>query len=405
MARPSTLTVRPNGATRLNGWIERSAELRRDGGSPRKLWFRVPEAEEHRLNESSDPFLIGSLFHAMEHANRIVVEGEISRELLRTLYDFTRAWALMIPLRYRPMDIEATRAVAPTVDPELDAALACFSGGMDSSFTVWRHMRGDLGPARRNIVAGIMMHGFDIPLEKEVEFENASAKAAETLVSAGLPLIRVKTNIREFCSQWEDAHGAALAACLHLLRNGVSEGLIAASHSYARIRLPWGSNPATDPLLATSAMGIRYDGSAHSRVDKAQVLAHWPEAVRNLRSCWVGPRYDSNCGKCFNCIISALCWAAAGVEIPPSLNIDDIKERIRSLPDKHWSDILRRGHYLVLINPAEERGPLHPGLKALDQKLRLIRRRRWRLYLRKLAANRWRRIKRLLSRNHPIQAA
>ena len=85
-------------------------------------------------------------------------------------------------------------------------------------------------------------------------------------------------------------HGAILASFLHLLAGGYSTGLVASSHAYETLRFPWGSNPLTDPMLASRSISIVHDGCDVTRWEKADLLADWETAMRRLRVSVIAPR-------------------------------------------------------------------------------------------------------------------
>ena len=175
-------------------------------------------------------------------------------------------------------------------------AICGFSGGVDSSFLALRHARGVETRHPEPLRAGVMVHGFDIPLEEEAMFERAASKARRQLDSLGLDLIQVRTNFLSLEIDWTHTFGPALAGILMLFGRRFSRGLIAQGVPFESYRqLVTGSNPITDPLLSSGAFQIVADGAAYARADKIRVIADWPETMRDLRVCWRGEQKDRNC--------------------------------------------------------------------------------------------------------------
>jgi hypothetical protein len=54
---------------------------------------------------------------------------------------------------------------------------------------VFRHKNGHYGRLTRNLQAGLMVHGFDIPLAQQEVFERAAKKSKAMLNSLGVELI------------------------------------------------------------------------------------------------------------------------------------------------------------------------------------------------------------------------
>jgi hypothetical protein len=359
---------------------EYRAQVEQTGSDPQALWYRVPGKHEHWVSNSADPFLIGVLFFAMRKGGCLRIHGTVSPSLLRRLDEFQAAWSQWLPERYKRVEITADHEAE---EPSSDSGLTvlAFSGGLDSCFSAWRHTRGngadraDYGTIKGDgaqLGATLMVHGFDIPLIEAEAFERAATNSKQLVNSLGLELISIATNVRSIAGDWEYTHGAALAACLHLFRRNFSEGMIASSHTYGTLRIPWGSNPLTDPLLSTSGFPIVYDGAVFSRREKANAVAAWPEAMQRVRVCWEGPKPDRNCGRCSRCVGTAVCFAVEGREIPASLNIDSLEDALHGLLHEKVKpmSLVRFGE---LLGAARSSDRIEPWVGALE---RLVKRHR-----------------------------
>ncbi|MFN2568390.1 MAG: hypothetical protein ABR564_02170, partial [Candidatus Dormibacteria bacterium] len=269
------------------GRIRAAATLRTSQGEG-KLWFSLDESQAAVLTDRADPFLLAALWPMMRRGGRLSVRGApVSAGLVDNLLRFQRVWRIWRGGSLVTIDAEiAEGAQTPA------ATVAAFSGGVDSSFTIWRHAHGGAQPPVGQVA---MVHGFDIPLADTMGFAGARALARRLVDTLGVGLIDMSTNIRSVNRDWEDAHGLCVAAALTLLSGSFGAGLIAGSSSRFAPVVPWGSNHLTDPLLGSSNFAILHDGDAE-RTEKLSELLEWPEARRLLRVCYSGPRYDRNCG-------------------------------------------------------------------------------------------------------------
>jgi hypothetical protein len=297
------------------GLIVDLAVLELDGKSLGRLWFRFPGIHEKSLSENLDHFVVGTLFRAMEEGADIKAEGPVSPSLLRNLQEFTAAWAHWLPGKYHDIAIEAGIEREPVTEGR-EGAVSAFSGGVDAAFTMYRHHKGLAGRLSRKVSAGMMAHGFDIPLDEPAIFDKASGKSLVMVESLGLELVPVSTNFREINGIWNETHGAAVASCLMLLQGRYSSGLIGSTEPYNALILPWGSNPITDPLLGSDSFEIVHDGAAFTRSEKIAVIADWQEALTYLRVCWQGEIKDRNCGTCEKCIRTILNFRLLGRDLP-----------------------------------------------------------------------------------------
>ena len=324
MKRDRKLHIWPETFRVENNTVVAEATIEAPDFGRKSLWYRLPLEYQYALTRGCEPFLVGLLFTAMRRQTDMVVHGEISPTLLDNLEEYQSAWNAWYPDLYTLIDIQADveSEIPGSNEP---SSLTAFTGGLDSAFTVWRHHKGYCGRQQRDLKAGVMIHGYDIPLGQPEVFDRAAYRAKTMLNSLGIPLITISTNLYAFRIDWQDmvnAYAASVVSGLMLLERGYSEGLIAATHSYRRLKFPTTSNPATDRLLSSGTFRIIHDGTAFNRNEKARLLADWPEAFQNMRVCWAGDHLDRNCGRCEKCIRTILNFRVAGLGLPPCFERD-----------------------------------------------------------------------------------
>jgi hypothetical protein len=320
----------------------RSAELEWRG-SRSTLWFRELDgrALDGRL---ADVYVLGSLLLWMARGDAVHVHGAVSRTLLSNLDEWQAAMHSLLPDRYSLVTFTVDEVVEG--EPSRSTrAIAAFSGGLDSTCTVIRHARGLAGWRTESLDALLLVHGFDIPLDRASEFDGARERASRAGDAVGLELRNVATNLRDLGQDWELAHGLALAAVLQLHSPEFGVGLIGSSAPYFRIELPWGSNPITDPLLSSGMMRIRHDGAALSRTAKARIVATEPELLALLRVCWQGERLSGNCGRCEKCVRTYWALHIAGVRQPECFDepfsVPPSRVRMPTRVVRYWREMLR----------------------------------------------------------------
>jgi hypothetical protein len=324
-------TVAADGSTTVSAIIEYPNQTR----TP--IWFRVPSQYSNHITPSCDPLVVATLLLAMSQSMDIKVHGEASPSLLRNLTEFQAAWSSWRPNLYHPIEITA-EVECEQINPEAgNKAIVAFSGGVDSCFTVWRHRTNQCGRLQRNLKAGLVVHGFDIPLKNQPAFASATKKAEAILSSLDLATIPMATNIRQLDLNWEDIFGTAVASCLMILQKDYAGGLIASSFPYQALSFPYGSNPVTDWLMSSQAFQIVHDAAEFTRIEKIRELTNWREAQQNLRVCWQGAEPDKNCGRCEKCIRTMLIFRIFGVALPPCFehdvsDLDILKIKAKSGP-------------------------------------------------------------------------
>lgn len=330
----STMHVWPQAIQTTADHLILSARIELGTQAPQTLWYRLPRTYESALSSNHDPFAVAVLLAAMAKANRLVIHGEVSPSLLQNLEEFQAAWACWLPAELSEIPIVVDQEREPQLQRAAPAAISTFSGGVDSSYTVFSHTRGHNGRRTHPLKAGLFIHGLDIPLDQTHAFQQATQRAAQTLNSVGVVLIPMATNFRAVIDpyiHWENSFGSALASCLLMLQGRFNIGLIPSSYYYQTLSFPYGSNVITDPLLGNQNFSIVHDGSRYRRFGKVKHLATWPEALETLRVCWQGAQKDRNCCRCEKCIRTILTFRLVQPERPPCFIADVTDDQIRQL--------------------------------------------------------------------------
>lgn len=271
------------------------------------------------------------LFRAMRRGQDIHIDAPVSASLLDNLDEFQSAFSM-----WRP-DLKAVEIVAQGELPSApagpaDGAVVAFSGGVDASFTAYRHVFKKPGRRHRHLRTAMLVHGFDIPLDREDAFLTAVQGAEKILAGTGVAIATVRTNLKTVLGySWEQSFGAALAACLHQFSATHGTALIGSDEAYTDLVFPWGSNPVTNPLLGSDRLSVVTDGSGFTRTQKVAALAAWPTARDNLRVCWEGPSTGRNCDRCEKCVRTILNFRAVGAPMPGAFPSDVSDAQIRKL--------------------------------------------------------------------------
>ncbi|BDU36505.1 hypothetical protein [Vibrio nigripulchritudo] len=311
-----------------------------------ELWFEI-ENKVNQLDDSDcDSYVLAVIMDAMQEQREVHVKGEVSRTLLGNIEEFQSAWNKWLPELYHIVDIKVDVVNSDPVLPR-NQAICAFSGGVDATFSVWRHHKKLAGYRSQNIRLSALVHGFDIPLNDNEAFENAFKRSESTLSDVDIPLVAIKTNYRLWSKvNWEHAFSTALVATLSNMKREADICIVGSSEPYDSLVIPWGSSPITDHLLSSSSFAVIHDGASHSRTEKVDEIANWQKGIDNLRVCWQGDLKDRNCGVCEKCLRTKLNFLATGNGIPKSLPGSDIHKALRGIVLKNdavkeeWKQVL-----------------------------------------------------------------
>jgi hypothetical protein len=345
---------------RHDGVLRREVDftLERPGCPPetRTIFWEISGPLEIPPIDTLDFAALATLFIAMKHRARLVIHGPVTSIMLRNLEELNEAWNQLRPHQYGLIPIEADEIVSDTLQsmPGNLRAVLSFSGGLDASFTLVRHLSGHAGHRTSDVATAVLIHGFDIPLSAEAAFERARASAEDALAAVGLSLTTLRTNWREVAeTDWEMDHMAAIAACLHNFAGVCELGLFGSDLTYAFNFWPWGSNPAIDPFLSGGRFTLRSEGQAFLRTARAELVATVPALAKRLRVCWAGPLTGTNCGRCEKCIRTQLNFLAAGHDPGPAFPVRASLRDILFLNAPHPGSV----NYLVdILHSANRNG-------------------------------------------------
>lgn len=342
----------------------RAAKMLLPDGNTHDLWFRSHSGPLSA--EVADIFLMASLQPWMHLGVSVHVEGTLTRRLLIGLEEWQNAWARWKPERYQKVAISCDEIVDDST--RSTRAIAAFSGGVDSTFTVHQQLTGAAGWGAADLRAALLVQGFDIPLSDEAAFLGAVRRAGRILGGTGVEILSLSTNARQLTIDWEDSFGILVAASLASYAPKFGIGLIGSGKSYDHLVMPWGSSPILDPLTSTGFMEIRHEGAGATRTEKVEAIGRWQNAAQYLRVCYQGLQRDRNCGRCEKCIRTMLNFRAVGLPVPPCFDrtATDADIRALNLPGrgstaKEWG---------TLIDLAEQRGIQDSWLRVARYALR-----------------------------------
>jgi hypothetical protein len=284
--------------------------------SPQMLWVDVPETVADGITRRLDSWLLWLLPHAVEAGCDLVLDGEVSPELLRNAEDVMRVWASWWPDR-RPVRIVAAAATDDEPDGERQALV--FTGGVDSFYTLFEHDR----MARQQPACGmrpiddlVYVWGYDLPLFKPSAFEEKVATLHQIAERTGKTLLTLTTNYRQLDLplapvHWGPIlHGPALGAMASFLGRRWREVLIAATERYDALGA-WGSSPLVDHHFSTGRTRVRHHGAWADRYEKMKLLSEHDVAFEHLTVCW-GRSSARNCSTCEKCFRTMLVYDLLG---------------------------------------------------------------------------------------------
>ncbi|MCF8261477.1 MAG: hypothetical protein K9J12_11940 [Melioribacteraceae bacterium] len=257
------------------------------------LYFR---SKSNPFTPSTEAYIIMALLPAMKSGQDIVTEGDVDSRFnnsLKTIQSIFINWLPHQQLRRFSLPNNIKQIENKTLS---DRGLACFSGGLDSFYTLLKN--------KTQITDLLFIKGFG----KDNEDPKITTKITNHIHSAAMELdknvIEISTNLRPFLTKFFPSkiiHGAMLASIGHLFSGTFSSFFIPTSTTYNDLT-PWGSHPLLDPLWSTNFLEVINDGSEADRIQKLRMVSEFEFVLNNLRVCNNKSDLWLNCGECEKCI-------------------------------------------------------------------------------------------------------
>jgi hypothetical protein len=271
---------------------------------------------------------------AMNRGFDLETDFAVDAALLDGIDHFQDVWRSWRPDIFRKrINITAAEERTGGQHVSRDSTAVCaYSAGVDSTFTLARHVSGAAGRGSRRLQGAVMVHGFDMPLDAVDGFRSLYHQGRSITDQFGVPLHSVKTNWRQVAGNWEMTFAAGLASVLHQFSGTHGTGLIATEESYANSIPVWGNSFWTDRFFSGPSFRIESDGGALDRIERVKYIAQHPAVMPHLRVCWAGPRNGENCGVCPKCVLTKLNFVIAKVHEPWPFPQGLTHELVRGMP-------------------------------------------------------------------------
>ena len=282
------------------------------------VWERAPHGTDRLdylyyglavddVTTPGDALLAAVLVPAMIFGEDVCIDARVSKQLMSNAAEIVDIWTTW------RRKWHGTRVAAAAVEPSTarpDEVAACFSGGVDSFYTILR-------PREEPITTLVTLRDFELRPWTVEQTSGHIARLARAASRLGKRHIVVDANVYRWALPYLRAarlpsvhHGAALASMILGLGKIIRRCYIAGSEPFPD--RPWGSHPRVDPLWSTETLEFVHDAAELSRTVKQELVVSSDVALATLRVCSARrPSYD-NCGRCDKCVSTALLLHNAG---------------------------------------------------------------------------------------------
>ncbi|CCG56892.1 hypothetical protein WESB_1424 [Brachyspira pilosicoli WesB] len=312
------------------------------GDKKEEIYIKLPISEKEYLTDMYDPYVVFNIFKMMSIGGDCYIRGKVSKSLLDNLEMFVNCWKIWLPDKCKDIKIIADEEIDEPVKLNNDAIM-CFSGGLDSVTTLYRHYKGVSGRNNRNIKKLLAITGArDLSSRRGYsdksyqEFYNKKMNRMESISSdLGFNVVHVLTNLTDTDTifEWGDEFIALFVSIMMLYQDNYNN-LIMASDEFVgqdSIVVPHGSNPISNNFLQSNKFKLITDGQFMTRLDKLETIKDWDFALKNMLACdECYTETNKLCGKCYKCLVTKLNYKALNYNIDfneiyddPSFNLEE----------------------------------------------------------------------------------
>jgi hypothetical protein len=287
------------------------------------VFFAFPRRLAAWVDARADGFAAAVLPLAMHAGEPLEVRGELSLKLAAGLREYQRIQCAWKPWIFREVELRADRLVSREAGAAAGGVASAFSGGVDSFFTVQRHLAAAEPFAPYRVTCCLMINGFDddASVADPPGFEPVRRAYEPALVGLGVDLVVVRTNLLELLGQRlrSQSFDTFLAAPALILGRLLSRLYIPSGCKVTTMGLfPDGCHLMLDHLLSSESLDVVHDGAEVTRVEKTVAISSWPVTYDALRVCHgrtvgagTGPAIR-NCGACDKCVRTMVTLEVAG---------------------------------------------------------------------------------------------
>ncbi|WP_157153336.1 hypothetical protein [Brachyspira murdochii] len=303
------------------------------GNRINEVYFKIPISEKELLTKSYDPFVVFNIYNMMEVGGDCYIKGSVNKSLLDNLEMYVDCWKVWMPDKCKSINIIADEEIDDHPKKLNDDAVLCYSGGLDSTATLYRHYNNLAGRNNKNIKKLIRVIGGRDAYSRCRENNNElNEQLWDTyrqndiiLNDIGFKPVYIESNMRftkEFFA-WGDEFIALYLSTMMLYQDIYHNIILASDEPVLKecIEVPHASNPISNRFLQSNQFRLITDGEFLTRPDKINILKNSNNILNRISFCdRIHSTSVKNCGICHKCIVTKLAFLATKTDI----NFDDI---------------------------------------------------------------------------------
>ncbi|MEI0529331.1 hypothetical protein R4J00_11900 [Brachyspira intermedia] len=312
------------------------------GNKTEEIYIKLPISEKEYLTKSYDPYVFFNIFKMMSIGGNCIIRGNVNKSFLDNLEMFTECWKVWFPDKCKDIKIIADKEIDDEPKKLNNDAVLCFSGGLDSVSSLYRHYKGLVGRNNKNIKKLLKVGGARTPQvirsRTDPHYNDINKVISNRIMDIAKDInfnvTEIDTNVYKIDSvfNWGDEF-IGLFVGVMMLYQDIYNNLLIASDEFVlqdSIIVPHGSNPISNKFIKSNQFNLITDGEFLTRVNKIESIKDWGFALKNMDACdYFKSETHKLCGKCAKCLVTKLNYKAINANVnfneiydDPSFDID-----------------------------------------------------------------------------------
>lgn len=279
-----------------------------DGNGEKELYFEVEEKYgSYLVEENTDAFVFSLLYYCMHNQQNIVCEAPMTERLYYQLTNyFIPIMSCNDPMLAK-INVKAELICWNTADSKLKARGCSVSGGVDSFYTIIKHMNClEENYRLSHLVIGNVFGRYEKEEEKNRErYRKLLEKNQIIAKEMELPLVSIYTNIYEwFYPHYPNYHSLRTMSMILALKKMFSIYYFSNTYSLEDFNIVPESHDSADydllnvSIISDDGLTFYTSGTEMSRAEKTEYICDSQIVKRYLHVCNI---QNYNCSRCSKC--------------------------------------------------------------------------------------------------------
>ncbi len=258
---------------------------------------------------------------AMAKKLDIYIHGIGSIETKKNAERLSDIWSSWLPKKYSLINVEFEK-YRELKDSTTQRPLMCFSGGVDSSYSLINY---DFNGVKPNLLT---LQGMDYSIQDDEKFNKSTEKSNYLVEDLINKRFFVSSNAYDVYRQYKiktsQSYIFLLATVAGYFSRDHSCWILAADHAWYQQfeAFPYGSTFATNRHFHQGDYKLITHGEDVTRAEKLSSITNNMKALRTISFCKDKSVRPENCGKCPKCIRTKYMFLASIGRIPEEIFLD-----------------------------------------------------------------------------------